>query len=161
MQLASEHADDQTNSKIKSVLENEAVQVGLIINERFINIPSQISVPLMENLVNEVQRAVNKKLPFDFQYLILICKLYKKNKEKNSSGQEEMTFNNPEEEIFSEEADCSFEFSVEKDSDLGLSGKWEEDSDTMIPYRRVLLFEASKLTQIIDKIKENLNGPRE
>ncbi|OXU17072.1 hypothetical protein TSAR_014827 [Trichomalopsis sarcophagae] len=166
-QLANEHATDSTNAMIKNVLENDAAALGLLINERFVNIPAQISVPLLENLISEMSRAANKKMPFDFSYYILICKLYKTNEEnqkkknkskrKNATEEPNVIWSNPEEEIFAEEADCSFEFSVEKDTDNGLSGAWTEDDYEMVPYRRVLLFESAKLQQIIDKIKTQLS----
>lgn len=166
-QLASEHATDAANAMIKNVLENDAAQLGLLINERFINIPAQIAVPLLENLVSEVKRANSKNMRFDFAYYILICKLYKwednnkigkkKNKNKNAENEPTILWSNREEEIFAEEATVSFEFSVEKDSDTGLSGTWTETDDEMVPYRRVLLFEASKLQTIIDKIKRELS----
>ncbi|XP_032682524.1 protein BCCIP homolog [Odontomachus brunneus] len=167
-QLASEHATDPANAMIKNVLENDAAQLGLLINERFVNIPAQIAVPLLENLISEVKRATNKNMPFNFTYYILICKLYKwednkkisrktKNKNKNADNESTILWSNREEEIFAEEATISFEFSVEKDSDTGLSGMWTETDDEMVPFRRVLLFEASKLQSIIDKIKSQVS----
>lgn len=162
-QLADEHATDATNTMIRNALENDAAPLGLLINERFVNIPAQISVPLFENLIGEMKRASEKKMPFQFSYYILICKLYKtenpnskkdsKKKNKNSSPQADVLWSNPEEEIFAEEADCEFEFSVVKDSDSGLAGTWTEDDDEMTPYRKVLLFDSSKLQTILDKIK--------
>lgn len=154
---------------IKNVLENDSAALGLLVNERFVNIPAQVSIPLLENLISEMSRAANKKMAFNFSYYILICKLYKtneenqvkknkKNKRKGNNAVEEpnVMWSNPEEEIFAEEADCSFEFSVEKESDNGLSGTWAEDDYEMVPYRKVLLFESAKLQQIIDKIKAQL-----
>ncbi|CAK9805977.1 Protein BCCIP homolog [Anthophora quadrimaculata] len=166
-QLANEHATDSTNAMIKNVLENDSEAIGLLINERFVNIPAQISVPLLENLTSEIKRANTKKMPFNFSYYILICKLYKtedknlekKLKHKKKGNREEPTilWSNPEEEIFADEATVSFEFSVEKESDSGLSGTWTETDDEMVPYRRVLLFEATKLQPIIDKIKTHVS----
>ena len=166
-QLANEHATDATNGMIKNILENDSEALGLLINERFVNIPAQISVPLLENLTSEIKRANNKRMAFDFSYYVLICKLYKmedqkmgkKAKSKKKSNAEEPTviWSNPEEEIFAEDATCSFEFSVEKESDSGLSGTWTEGDDEMVPYRRVLLFEATKLQSIIDKIKNHVS----
>ncbi|XP_076177996.1 protein BCCIP homolog [Ptiloglossa arizonensis] len=166
-QLANEHATDSTNTMIKHVLENDLEALGLLINERFVNIPAQISVPLLENLTSEIKRANNKRMPFNFSYYVLICKLYKsedqkvgkklKSKKKNNTEEPTILWSNPEEEIFAEEATFSFEFSVEKESDSGLSGTWTETDNEMIPYRRVLLFEATKLQQIIDKIKVHVS----
>lgn len=165
--MANEHATDSTNNTIKHVLENDSEALGLLINERFVNIPAQISVPLLENLASEIRRANTKKMPFNFSYYVLICKLYKtedKNAEKKPTGKKKanskepsVLWSNPEEEIFAEEAAVSFEFSVEKESDSGLSGTWTETDDEMIPYRRVLLFEASKFQPIIDKIKSQVS----
>ncbi|XP_017759140.1 PREDICTED: protein BCCIP homolog [Eufriesea mexicana] len=166
-QLANEHATDAANTMIKHVLENDSEALGLLINERFVNILAQISVPLLENLVAEIKRANNKKLPFNFSYYILICKLHKtedkklekklKHKKKDNIEEPTIIWSNPEEEIFAEEATVSFEFSVENESDSGLSGTWTETDDEMIPYRRVLLFEANKLQPIIDKIKKHIS----
>ncbi|XP_046740970.1 protein BCCIP homolog isoform X2 [Diprion similis] len=165
-QLAEEHATDATNALIRNVLENDAAPLGLLINERFINIPAQISVPLLENLVSEIDRAAKKKMPFKFSYFILICKVYEipnakkdpKTLNKSNAPQVDVLWSNPEEEIFAEEADCSFEFSVENDSDSELAGTWTESDNEMKPYRKVLLFESSKLQSIIDKIKLNVAG---
>ena len=166
-QLANEHATDATNSMIKNILENDSEALGLLINERFVNIPAQISVPLLENLTSEIKRANNKRMAFDFSYYVLICKLYKmedqkvgkkvKSKKKSNAEEPTVIWSNPEEEIFAEDATCSFEFSVEKESDSGLSGTWTEGDDEMVPYRRVLLFEATKLQSIIDRIKKHVS----
>ncbi|KAL6427410.1 hypothetical protein ACFW04_008741 [Cataglyphis niger] len=166
-QLADEHATDAANTMIKNVLENDAAQLGLLINERFINIPAKISVPLFENLISEVKRATSRNMPFNFSYYILICKLYKsedkkigkksKNKNRNIGSEPSILWSNPEEEIFAENATVSFEFSVEEEADNGLSGTWTETDDEMIPYRRVLLFDASKLQSIFDKIQNQFS----
>lgn len=165
-QLADEHATDEANTMIKNLLENDAAQLGLLINERFVNIPAKISVPLLEHLISEVERANNRNMPFNFSYYILICKLYKsddkkieksKNKKKHAGNAQSVLWSNPEEEIFAENATVSFEFSVEEEADSGLSGKWTETDDEMTPYRRVLLFEASKLPSILHKIQDQFS----
>lgn len=166
-QLAEEHATDSVNTMVKSILENDSAQLGLLINERFVNIPAKISVPLLENLISELKRANSKNMPFNFSYYILICKLYKtedkrvekktKSKNKNAGSEPSILWSNPEEEIFAEEAIVGFEFSVEEEADSGLSGTWTETDDEMVPYRRVLLFEASKLQVIFDKIQNQFS----
>ena len=50
LDLCSEHATDQTNTLIRSLLSDDSQSIGLLINERIINIPAQISVPLLESL---------------------------------------------------------------------------------------------------------------
>jgi hypothetical protein len=50
LELCSEHATDQANTLIRSLLSDDSQSIGLLINERIINIPAQISVPLLESL---------------------------------------------------------------------------------------------------------------
>lgn len=47
---SSKHGDDRTVSRVTQLLEDESKSLGLIINERFVNIPPQVSVPLLMNL---------------------------------------------------------------------------------------------------------------
>merc|ERR1712111_334528 len=63
--------------------------VGFLINERFINIPAQITVPLWETLVTEMRKARDRNLPFDFGHYIMICKLYKSKTEAPNSHQQQ------------------------------------------------------------------------
>ncbi|XP_015183909.1 PREDICTED: protein BCCIP homolog [Polistes dominula] len=167
LELSSEHATDAAYTLIKNVLQNDSQPIGLLINERFMNIPTQISVPLFENLISEMKRATSKKMPFEFSYYILICKLYKgddkkiekkkKNKNKNNSESPTIIWSNSEEEIFADKALVSFEFSVENETDSALSGLWTETDEEMKPYRRVLLIEASTLPSIINTIKNQIS----
>ena len=50
LELCSEHATDQANTLIRSILGDDSQSIGLLINERIVNIPAQISVPLLESL---------------------------------------------------------------------------------------------------------------
>ena len=50
--------------------------VGLIISERIMNIPPQLSVPLYETLFNEIRKARARGMPhFDFTHYVLICRI--------------------------------------------------------------------------------------
>ncbi|KAJ9588684.1 hypothetical protein L9F63_018016, partial [Diploptera punctata] len=164
LELCSEHATDQANTLIRSILGDDSQSIGLLINERIVNIPAQISVPLLESLSKEMKRACEKKMPYDFTYLVIICKLYKsekkqskkkkkKQQQKQGNDEPEILWSNPEEELIDQEADCRFEFCVKNDSDTGLAGQWMEDDAEMSPYRRVLLIKANKLEPLIEKIK--------
>merc|ERR1719431_1905030 len=54
-------------------------QVGFLLNERYVNIPAQVTVPLLETLVTEMRKATDRNLPFNFSHYIMICKLFKQN----------------------------------------------------------------------------------
>jgi len=163
-ELCTEHGTDKCTALVNKLLSDDSKHLGLIINERFINIPSQISVPLLESLHKEIKKACEKKQAYTFDYYIFICKLHKMDvangkKKKNRGTVEEVIWSNAEESIIDSEAECSFEFCVKGESDNGAMGEWDEDDGPLVPYRRVLFLPASKLEPTIHKIKEQLAAP--
>jgi protein BCP1 len=69
----------------------------------------------------EIKRACQKKMPYDFTYFILICKLYKsgkphrrKEKKRQSGGgdEPEILWSNPEEEIINQVCKRETEFTA-------------------------------------------------
>ncbi|KAL1137718.1 hypothetical protein AAG570_009414 [Ranatra chinensis] len=162
-ELCAEHGTERCNTLVQSLLKDDTKPLGLIINERFVNIPPQIAVPLLQSLSKEIRKACEKKLPFDFAYYAFICKLHKvdgkvqsKKKGKNTVPEDQVIWSNPEEEIIDQEADFRFEFCVKNESDSGLGGHWLEEDVAMTPYRRVLLLSADKLEPTINRIQESL-----
>ncbi|XP_046383878.1 protein BCCIP homolog [Ischnura elegans] len=169
LELCEEHGSNETKELVRSLVQASGQQhhVGLLVTERFINIPVQIAVPLLESLSKEIKRAQEKGMPFEFAYFILICKLYKMDmkaskkgrKMKGGKGKKETTedlsviWSNPEEEVIDEEADYRFEFCVKDEAGSGLGGKWGEGDAEMIPYRRVLILRADRFEHAIAKVK--------
>lgn len=144
------NAKDHVLKTFKTTLESQ--KVGLLINERFVNIPAQISLPLFESLETELNRAVSKNKPFNFSSIILISKFYRK---IDSNGKVvEDILSNLEEEAFAPFVTASFDYSVEKEADSGLDGNWEEDDSELIPFRKVSLIDVKKLPDITASIKE-------
>lgn len=75
LELCSEHATDQANTLIRSLLSDDSQSIGLLINERIVNIPAQISVPLLESLrYFLVQFSLHTSLPDPgSQGIIMTC----------------------------------------------------------------------------------------
>lgn len=69
--------DEGNLTKLSSLLCNDASKsVGLVISERIMNIPPQLSVPLYETLFNEIRKARARNMPhFDFTHYVLICRI--------------------------------------------------------------------------------------
>lgn len=156
IQKAEKYAPDSVLKHFRDVLGNEARPVGYLINERFINIPAQISIPLLENLYKEITTAKQKGMPFNFVYFLMIIKLYRKEAKKNKP--QEDTYTNAEEELIAEKAVNSFEYSVANECDMGMSGDWLEGDAALTPYRKVVLFDAKSLPQLIFDIQKYING---
>lgn len=152
-----QYAEQADKTAFKKIMDDDKNQVAIIINERFINIPAQISVPLLENLHSEIQDAAVKKEKFRFSFYVMIIKFSRKNRNGNIVDPLEDIYSNGEEEILNKYADASFEYSVENETDSTLSGKWSKKDSTLVPYRKVVAFDAVKFPVIINAIKELLN----
>lgn len=147
VQKAKESATIEVHERFKNVFDNASNVVGFLLNERYVNIPPQIAVPLMESLVKEIDRANRKKMPFQFTHYAMLLKFYKR-KTKKSKGPNSKTiteYSNAEEEIFAENACIDFEFAAQTEN--------EPASIDVVPFRKVVVFEAAKLPQIIQSIK--------
>jgi len=132
--------------------------VGFLVSERFINIPAQITVPLLETLVNEMRKARDRNLPYDFSHYFMICKLYKtKNLQmggRQMPEEQAVVFSNPEEELIVGESELCIDYDVSSESDADMGGNWE-DGVEMTPWRRIVVFQADRMETIIKSIKEN------
>lgn len=153
---AKTHASESVQQQLKELLDNEQRHVGFLINERFINIPAQISVPLLQNLQQEIDAAKAKKMKFDFGTLFLLVKFYRKEAKKGKPAEDNYT--NAEDELLSDRAKISFEYSVASETDSGMSGDWLEGDAVMTPYRKLLVLEAKQLPQLINDIQSFING---
>lgn len=142
------HGDQETQSIFKEILEKNSNKLGFIVNERFVNIPSKISLPMLQSLQDEIHRMGKKDEGYKFDYYLMICKLW-----KSKSNNSEIVFSNDEEEIFCKKADCKFDYSVAGKTDTGLTGNWQSEDKELIPYRSIILFKAEKLPSIISEIQ--------
>lgn len=153
---AKTHASTEVQQQLKEILDSEQRHVGFLINERFINIPAQISVPLLQSLQQEIEAAKAKKMKYDFGTLLLLVKFYRKESKKGKPGED--VYTNAEDELLSDRAKFSFEYSMASETDSGMSGDWLEGDAVMTPYRKLLVLEAKKLPQLIDDIQRFING---
>jgi len=151
--------DRQVSQYVADILDNHSV--GFLINERVLNIPAQITVPLWETLMTEMRKARDRSLPFDFTHFIMISKLFKTKTEEDSQT-EAVVFSNPEEELIVGDSELCIDYPVTGGSGgadaQGLNGtttgNWS-DGVEMVPWRRVVLFKAERLEQIIAKVKHS------
>lgn len=144
-----------TKQQFLDILNDDDKQAGLLVNERFINIPAQISVPLLENLHEEINRASTKRDAFKFTHFLMLIKFYRK--ERKGTRPAEDVFSNSEEEVLCEKCEASFDYSVQSETDSGLSGNWLEGDSALTPYRKIILFKSNQLPVLIESVKELLS----
>ncbi|XP_013185052.1 protein BCCIP homolog [Amyelois transitella] len=148
--LADDNADDRTKALVKKILADDSQHVGLVINERILNIPAQISVPLFASLQTELEKAVKKNMPYTFQYLVWICKTY-----NTGDDSSEVLFANQEEKPIADEALASFDVNVTEQADLS---QWDYEGGALTPYRKVLIFDGHKFNNLVRLIKEEVES---
>jgi len=142
------HAVMSTDSRgqFSRILNSPESDIGLIISERIINMPPQISVPLYQTLSNEVKKAKAKNLPFNFTHYALISKILT----APEAGQANvLMYTNAEEEVFVPE--CDFVLDMKNsDNESRIVTLSQED---FIETKKLMVFKADNLDKIVGIVK--------
>ncbi|XP_040217370.1 BRCA2 and CDKN1A-interacting protein [Rana temporaria] len=153
--------DQSVVEQLDKVFNDNSKPVGLLLSERFINVPAQIALPMHQQLQKELAEAQRTNKPCGkCYYYLIISKTYMEPDKSIGSGpqaKEEMMFANAEDEFFYEKATLKFNYSVQKETDSQLGGKWSFDDVPMKPLRTVMLVPADRMNSIIEKFKEYLS----
>ncbi|XP_077407346.1 protein BCCIP homolog [Vanacampus margaritifer] len=150
--------------QLEQMLGDTAKPVGLLLSERFVNVPPQIALPLHVHLQDEISEAERTNKPSGkYHYCLMISKTCMQvSKTVTARGpdptdpKDEYMFINAEEEFFYEHAVSTFHFSVQDEADSCLSGRWSVDDVPMKPFRTVMLIPVESIPTIMDKLKEYL-----
>ncbi|XP_069720270.1 BRCA2 and CDKN1A-interacting protein [Phaenicophaeus curvirostris] len=151
--------------QLDKLLNDSTKPVGLILSERFINVPPQIALPMHQQLQKELTESQRTNKPCGkCYYYLLISKTFteatksnSKRREGRSQQKEELMFANAEEEFFYEKAFLKFNYSVQEESDTCLGGRWSFDDVPMKPLRTVMIVPADAISGIMDKLKDYLS----
>ncbi|XP_028991047.2 protein BCCIP homolog [Betta splendens] len=146
--------------QLEHILGDASKPVGLLLSERFINVPPQIALPLHKQLQEEIAEAQKtNQTSGRCHYCLMIsktCKEAAKNIPSRGAPKEEHMFVNAEEEFFYEQAVIKFHYSVQEEADSCLSGRWSFDDVPMKPFRTVMLIPEDRMPAIMSKLKEYL-----
>ncbi|NWV67496.1 BCCIP protein, partial [Malurus elegans] len=160
-----ECCDQCVVEQLSKLLNDSTKPVGLILSERFINVPPQIALPMHQQLQKELTEAQRTNKPCGkCHYYLLISKTFTEATKSNSKRKggknqpkEELMFANAEEEFFHEKALLKFNYSVQEESDTCLGGRWSFDDVPMKPLRTVMIVPADGINGIMDKLKDYLS----
>jgi len=145
---------------LQAFLSNKEKHTGWLLNERFVNIPAQISLPLYDSLRDEMHSACAKGQKFKFDYFLLMSKALKV-KGAKKKDQEELVFTNGEEELFQEESAFSFAFSVADQQADAETIKEVDDDGAEVSYeswRVVMIIPAEKMEVVAKKMTDILGA---
>nr|KAF6322061.1 BRCA2 and CDKN1A interacting protein [Pipistrellus kuhlii] len=150
--------------QLDRLLSDSSRPVGLLLSERFVNVPAQIALPLHRQLQKELAEAHKTNKPCGkCHFYLLISKTFaeagKNNSKKNQSSQkkDELMFTNAEEEFFYEKAALRFSYSVQEESDSCLGGRWSFDDVPMQPLRTVMLVPCDRMGEVMAALEEHLS----
>ncbi|KAM9379984.1 BRCA2 and CDKN1A-interacting protein [Phaethornis superciliosus] len=157
--------EQQVAEQLEKLLNDSSKPVGLLLSERFINVPPQIALPMHQQLQKELTEAHRTNKPCGkCHYYLLISKTFTeatksnaKSRGKRNQQKEELMFANAEEEFFYEKALLKFNYSVQEESDTCLGGRWSFDDVPMKPLRTVMIVPADGINVIMEKLKDYLS----
>jgi len=144
---------------LKEYLMDKEKHTGWLLNERFVNIPPQISLPLYDSLRDEMHSACAKGQKFKFDYFLLMSKALKA-KGGKKKDQDVLIFSNGEEELFQEESAFQFAFSVaDQQADAETISEAGEDGETSYEsWRLVMIIPAEKMAVVAKKLTDILGA---
>ncbi|XP_071986928.1 BRCA2 and CDKN1A-interacting protein isoform X2 [Engystomops pustulosus] len=153
--------DQSVVEQLDKILNDTSKAVGLLLSERFINVPAQIALPMYQQLQKELAEAQRTNKPCGkCYYYLVISKTFTEAAKKSKAGtqgNDQMMFANAEEEFFYEKAILKFNYSVQEESDTQLGGRWSFDDVPMKPLRTVMLVPAGSMPSIMEQFKEHLS----
>ena len=155
------------NQQLRHILESKNA-LGLVLNERVVNVPGQIAPPLHLGFWEEVEEAAeleqnNGEAPyFDFEYYIMITtvaesisddsELPRGKKIRDASKQ--IDFLKPEDEVYTKNSTFAFSYPVTNTK----HGKWTMGG-TIKSRKVIILWHKSALPNIISQLSELSTNP--
>ncbi|XP_028915788.1 BRCA2 and CDKN1A-interacting protein isoform X2 [Ornithorhynchus anatinus] len=166
LDLCRKSGERQAAARLQDFLADASRPVGLILSERFLNMPPQVALPLHLQLRKELAETQKTNKPCGrCAYFLLLSKTFVAPAPGRAGGDgkrggprrtPDLMFANAEEEFFYEKALLKFSYSVQEESDSCLGGRWSFADTPMKPMRTVMLVAAAEMDAIMDKLKEHL-----
>jgi protein BCP1 len=148
-------------------------RVGLILSERFINMPHETVPPMYTMLLEEIQWAVQESEPYNFTHYVILSKTYceiesnlpsmdaqpRSKKQKGAKVGEETFYFHPEDEVLHKHALGHASFDYDTPVDEGASDSKRAFQELGVkPKGHLVLIEAGKLEAAVEAVKTFLGG---
>ena len=146
-------------------------QVGLILTERFVNMPPQVASPMYTMLQEEISWAIQEKEPYSFSHYLILSKAYEevapsvddeygpqKKRRKGTTSNETMYFH-PEDEVLHKNAlwYCDFDYNRENDNHSTDARRAFGDSGIK-PKGHLILLDGLKFETAVSAIAEYMKA---
>ncbi|KAI1081658.1 p21-C-terminal region-binding protein-domain-containing protein [Whalleya microplaca] len=142
--------------------------VGLVLSERLINMPSEISPPMYSMLIDEIEAAVEDKEPYEFSHYLIISKTYHEiestldvEERKRKKGKQDATlfYFHPEDEVLQKYAAAYGNYAFTKIDEAIADSKRAFHEMGVMPRGSMILIEASKFADAAKAISDYLSPP--
>jgi len=144
-------------ARLEALFNDETKPLGLLLNERLLNLPPQLAPHLHKALFTEIQAAVEDgETSYRFENYLMLSSQYshssgdstKKPKFKKGRTGDEIYFNRAEEEFYQKESSFFFTFPVMHGEE---ASRWTLDG-SLKDNRAVLVIHRSKIAHIMDQL---------
>jgi protein BCP1 len=146
-------------------------QVGLILTERFINMPHEIVPPMYTMLLEEITWAIQESEPYNFTHYLVLSKCYSeiqsslstedapRGKKAKKSSDEETFYFHPEDEVLHKHALGYASFEYDTPVDEGASDAKRAFQELGVkPKGHMVLIEAGKFEGAVGDVRTFLGG---
>jgi protein BCP1 len=146
-------------------------QIGLILTERFINMPHEIVPPMYSMLLEEITWAIQEAEPYNFTHYLVLSKCYTeiqstlttedapKGKKQKKAGGDEVFYFHPEDEILHKFGVGWTGFEYDTPVDAGASDAKRAFQELGVkPMGHMVLIEAAKFEAAVEGVKKFLTG---
>ncbi|KAL7627720.1 Mss4p nuclear export [Parahypoxylon ruwenzoriense] len=160
----------QTNEALARIpdLLSSGNHIGLVLSERLINMPSEITPPMYSMLIDEIEAAVEDKEPYEFTHYLIISKTYHEiestldvEERKRKKGKQDSTlfYFHPEDEALQKHALAYGSYPYTKTDDAIADSKRAFQEMGIISRGSMILIEASKFAGAAKAISDHLSPP--
>ncbi|KAF6828878.1 protein bcp1 [Colletotrichum musicola] len=161
----------QTNDALAPIpnLLDSGAQVGLVLGERLINMPSEIAPPMYRMLIDEIEAAVEDKEPYEFTHYLILSKTYQEvestlteteRKGKKAKADATMWHFHPEDEVFVKHAAAHGAFSYTNDEQAVADSKRAFQEMGVKSHGYLILIEAAKWYGAVEAVEQYLSPPQ-
>ncbi|KAF2164973.1 hypothetical protein M409DRAFT_67654 [Zasmidium cellare ATCC 36951] len=164
--------DGNLHEQLQKLLSPDSdAQVGLILNERFINMPHQIVPPMYNMLLEEIQWALQDKEPYQFSHYLVISKTYTEvaskldaeenppSKKSKAGAKPEVFYFHPEDEVLRKHAVGVAEYDFETQTEDGASDAKRAFQELGVKSQgHLILMEGKKFEGAVKAVGEYLSG---
>jgi len=156
--LISKAPNSILQEQLKTLMEDSNHPLGLVLNERMVNVPYELAPHLHRSLFEEIARAKQEgDTAYNFENYLLMTNLYSHSAEDSSGPTmkklrvgDEISYFKPEDEIYMKEGTVYFTFPMQR---FEQSSRWTLDG-MMMESRLVVLIHKTKIPRVLEQLTQ-------